>query len=354
MSLSPDATEYVIKPCGIYRKMFYRRMRTDPRHAPRFVWHMLRVFTKRLTSMGRCQAPHSVASPGMLRPPPHSYAGYSGPWFEEQFYKFWSDEPNIGGAKYLPVFWHYVYSHIQVGKYTPNAHSRILRAMEVVLDQCVRSNEPFFTLTDYDHAPWDWHQFPKNVVVLGAGGDGDLAIPLFKGAEQWALHPKDILVSFMGRLDGASDANQVRSKMYAALKDVAHFGCGPNWREVMARSTFTLCPRGLGRASFRMYEALAAGSIPVYIWDDREWLPFADELPWADMIISVNVADLNGLSDRIRKTSPEEIASRLAKIVAVYDDYLTPQGAARQIRRRMARIRTKDDALALTNERHKS
>lgn len=77
--------------------------------------------------------------------------------------------------------------------------------------------------------------------------------------------------------------------MFAALREFAHFGFGPTWRDVMGRSLFTLCPRGLGRASFRFYEALSVSSIPVYIWDDREWLPFADRIPWGDIIVSINI-----------------------------------------------------------------
>ena len=49
--------------------------------------------------------------------------------------------------------------------------------------------------------------------------------------------------------------------------------------ELMSRSVFALCPRGYGRTSYRMYEALQLGCIPVYIHDEP-WLPYADELDW--------------------------------------------------------------------------
>jgi Exostosin family len=39
--------------------------------------------------------------------------------------------------------------------------------------------------------------------------------------------------------------------------------------ELIERSTFTLAPRGSGSGSFRMYEALQLGSIPIFIWGEH-------------------------------------------------------------------------------------
>lgn len=38
---------------------------------------------------------------------------------------------------------------------------------------------------------------------------------------------------------------------------------------------FNLAPRGYGRASFRMTEIIQIGSIPVYLYDDFPWIPYA-------------------------------------------------------------------------------
>jgi len=43
------------------------------------------------------------------------------------------------------------------------------------------------------------------------------------------------------------------------------------YRKVVARSKFVLCPRGWGTSSFRLYETLAAGRVPVIVSD--EWVP---------------------------------------------------------------------------------
>jgi hypothetical protein len=43
------------------------------------------------------------------------------------------------------------------------------------------------------------------------------------------------------------------------------------FKAILARSRFVLCPRGRGTSSYRIYETLAAGRVPVIISD--EWVP---------------------------------------------------------------------------------
>jgi len=40
------------------------------------------------------------------------------------------------------------------------------------------------------------------------------------------------------------------------------------WHSIVKRSTFTLCPRGHNAETFRLYEAIAVGSIPVLARSD--------------------------------------------------------------------------------------
>jgi Exostosin family len=42
----------------------------------------------------------------------------------------------------------------------------------------------------------------------------------------------------------------------------------PFWERMMHTSVFHLCPRGNGPSSYRLYEALQADTIPIYIWDE--------------------------------------------------------------------------------------
>ena len=73
--------------------------------------------------------------------------------------------------------------------------------------------------------------------------------------------------------------------MHQALSDVAFFGQGGDWEAVMSGSTFSLAPRGLGPTSFRLYEAISLGSIPIYIWNEKRAVPFEDEVDWSELAV---------------------------------------------------------------------
>ena len=53
------------------------------------------------------------------------------------------------------------------------------------------------------------------------------------------------------------------------------------FKRIMRNSIFSLCPRGFGPTSFRLYEAIQMGTIPVYIAEKNEHvLPFANKIDW--------------------------------------------------------------------------
>ena len=54
------------------------------------------------------------------------------------------------------------------------------------------------------------------------------------------------------------------------------------YAEVIARSKFVLCPRGAGPSSFRVFETMAAGRVPVILSD--EWVPPAGP-DWANCAV---------------------------------------------------------------------
>jgi hypothetical protein len=139
--------------------------------------------------------------------------------------------------------------------------------------------------------------------------------------------------------------------MHAVLQKHACFTSGNHWRDVMARSTFSLCPRGLGRTSFRLYEALAVGSIPIYIWDDIEWLPYRDEFDWSEIAISINVTDLEQLPEIIDSYSAEKIARMQRRIASLYQDYFTLAGACNQIVRQVELLRDRAHFARLMKQR---
>jgi hypothetical protein len=328
-----------------YRAGFRQALAREPvRHFARLAQFQARWFSFHRLATERalraaCTAGRSaVTTTGLLRPPPHHYQGYTGPWIEDYFLAHWLKHAPDTDVAYLPVFWTDLFLHAQTHRFTPGQRDRFTAELRDLLDRTLAGPRCYFTLLEYDHMIWDWHAFPRNVAVFSAGGWGDVPLPLLKGSPAWSCPAKDIRLSFVGRLDGASDAGSVRSRMHAALRGHALFTAGPQWREIMGRSTFSLCPRGLGRASFRLYEALSVGSIPIYLWDDREWLPYRDEIDWAEISISLNIADVARLPGILASYDAAHITAMQQRIRALYDDHFTLDGTCRQVLRRVVQL----------------
>ena len=71
-------------------------------------------------------------------------------------------------------------------------------------------------------------------------------------------------------------------------------------------STFTLCPAGWARWSFRMTEAILSGSIPIILADYYE-LPLSDQIPWNKFTITIPESGLKRIDQIIRNLSREKV-----------------------------------------------
>jgi hypothetical protein len=79
-----------------------------------------------------------------------------------------------------------------------------------------------------------------------------------------------------------------------------------NFLNITSRSIFSLCPRGYGKSSFRLYEVMQLGSIPVFIFDDK-WIPFEDEIDWNDFSVLLHINDLSRLDEILSSFTEEKI-----------------------------------------------
>jgi hypothetical protein len=195
----------------------------------------------------------------------------------------------------------------------------------------------------------------KNVLVLSSGGKGHVPLPLLAKPlppvppREFADHK--YVTSFIG----TAERGAVRTVMLSALNAYQpllaadgvtwlskSFPTGSAWKDAMADSLFQLAPRGTGRTSFRMYEALQMGLIPVYIWDDLEWLPYrppafpAPRPPsvWDDIAFSMHVSHFPAF---VRDTlpllaaDPALHARMTAAIAAAVPRYFTYEAVIRHV-----------------------
>lgn len=164
--------------------------------------------------------------------------------------------------------------------------------------------------------------------------------------------PESAELAFVGSLDTLDH----RASMHAALQSRhgtryrhANFppcmhcndtsskdGTSPCWRVHMLASAVNLCPVGTAAVSYRLYEALQQGSIPVYVHDNR-----GPHVPYANTHADVGnlgwVVHFDALEEWVQGSlanlRPEEIAARRARILAVRETHYSPAGAMGQLYR---------------------
>jgi hypothetical protein len=87
--------------------------------------------------------------------------------------------------------------------------------------------------------------------------------------------------------------------------------------EILCRSRFVLCPRGHGTSSLRLYEALAAGRVPVIISDD--WVPPSGP-DWPAFSLRWPERRMDGLIALLEERDPEwrEMGAAAAEAYAKY------------------------------------
>lgn len=247
----------------------------------------------------------------------------NGLYLEEAFYAFYQDNKEIFEKTsyiYIPAFWTNFQIHPQFHQFK--------HMLQMELDEVVKAFPPdqkYFTIVQHDDAVL--LRLPPNTLIFGACS-GHIPLPLIYEDRQKQLETrpkvsfedKDYFVSFIG-----SETHQVRLDLFEYVKQnsvpwyIDPTGTplqpGKNrnqlFLEVTQRSKFALAPRGYGRSSFRFFEVFLLGSIPVYIWDDVEWLPYKDKLNYSELCVSIHKDELPLLQSKLESISQEQYTSML-------------------------------------------
>lgn len=139
---------------------------------------------------------------------------------------------------------------------------------------------------------------------------------------------KDIFASFVGGLqhphlptDHIRGGRLIELRKKASEKvlilspeeAVKRLGGIKTYSDVISRSTFTLCPAGYGRWSFRFTEAILNKSIPVLISDDYI-LPMSDKIDWDNLIVRIPESELMDIEKTLSSIPPEKVTAMLTSI----------------------------------------
>lgn len=99
-------------------------------------------------------------------------------------------------------------------------------------------------------------------------------------------------------------------------------------------SRFVLCPRGIGTSTFRLFETLQSGRVPVILSDS--WVPCAG-VNWDDVALRVRERDVGRLPEICLANGPRwEAMARAAR--RVWEEWFSPVGMARLVGRSIEEI----------------
>lgn len=116
----------------------------------------------------------------------------------------------------------------------------------------------------------------------GAEGAGSTGGASPQCAADGTLPPLPLAARLLGSGSGSGSSSSGASE---EAQEAAHAQCGLHlqlwrrneaWRDVTRDSLVSLALRGVGATSFRLYETLQMGRIPLYAWQWLRWLPFGN------------------------------------------------------------------------------
>jgi hypothetical protein len=298
------------------------------------------------------EAIHAAVAP-WTKVRPHKVKGFAGPWIEnvwiQHFSALWeqhkhnttdANTPNAAlqdvFGPYVPLFLPWTDIWLSGKRSYPPELTRLLYRM-------LRPDVPYITVVQNDqglpaNGAFDQKRTPS-LLVLSAGGYGHVPVPLFRQSEprnnRRPMAERQYLMSFVGSLSHAP--NQLRQRMdHIAAQTIANqhanytYYQGAHWRSIMADSCTSLVPRGFGRTAYHLIEILQMGLVPVYVYDDISWVPYADIFETFGFV--AKLAHLPDLVKRIQQESSQgALQKREQTIVAMRDSHFTPDGVMRQV-----------------------
>lgn len=112
----------------------------------------------------------------------------------------------------------------------------------------------------------------------------------------------------------------------------------------MLKGDYVLCARGGGNFSYRLYETLSCGRIPLFI-DTDSVLPWDDFVDWREHCVWVEQAqaDETGsiLADFHARISPEDFAERQRRCRRFWEEWIRPEAFFFRLRDQFGKLRSR-------------
>lgn len=218
---------------------------------------------------------------------------------EEDFHQFLLrnpaltvDEPAQADWHYLPIYWRRYFLNHDYGRGG-------LDVLQAEIGRKLINDTKTFTV--YQYAGQPLVDLGHTITYLGSRHEpGDTDLPLVCSPHKLPLRyrfpfttpSKKYLASFIGRLSThpirqeMADRIGSRSDIHIVerVKGTRYFV------RTMLRSHIALCPRGYGAASYRTYEAMQLGTVPLLL-GDMDVRPFKTQVDWDAVSFSLTTVD---------------------------------------------------------------
>ena len=285
----------------------------------------------------------------------HCAAYYCGPWIENIWITTFSQKvkqlrmnnkplSTIFG-QYIPLFIPFTDLFVN-GGISQNGRKKYRYEKEFVtlFLNSLNASYNYVTVSQNDKGIYGNNDFPKlrNILIFSAGGEGHVPIPLLKQEEsllQMNTNRK-YFTSFVGTLNtGKRQRMAYTIKVAATTYNFTYriytpkirnrfleiFGFN-SWKNIVYHTNFNLSPRGFGRTSYHLAEIIQLGRIPIYIYDDKPWIPYESLFRKKIGFVATNT----NVGILLHKLQNESIQIR-ENTIRKYRSYFTYEGVMKQI-----------------------
>lgn len=247
---------------------------------------------------------------------------------EERAHQYFLSNRNYINSEYsyLPIYWTQYLIDCDYGK-NINKLTDFIHSLNIKYP-----NEKFFTVIQY--AGGSLTEL-NNCIFYSSGGFFNSPIginsiykpiPLLCDDYKIKKMKKKYLASFCGNIG----THPIRKNLYNSFHDKKDFLIRDSFRffssyfyyKTLSQSIFSICPRGYGPTSYRLYESMKMQTIPVYI-SDTFWLTDYQNFDWNEAIIKIGLDDIQELDIMLRKIPEKKISKMINYSKEKLKEYFT-------------------------------
>lgn len=209
------------------------------------------------------------------------YRYHVGPWIEDVFIKYFSNKSIFRYGPFVPLLFNWDRS-----KYIKNNSKRAFRSL--------RNNQIAITASQHDNGIEKSKRYPPqfyvhpNLIVVSVSGQGHILVPDLKQHIQPApFLKKKGTISFFGKIredKPATSREHIVNYFHEKFGQQFYTKFTRNWLEMIPFYDLCLSPRGETRNTFRTFECLQLGIIPLILNDAYFSVPYYNSTVKWDLI----------------------------------------------------------------------